>query len=589
MPLYHRARAALQIVLMLSLLPITLTYILIETVRCYFRPVSEVSMDNPQGHTDTIKHIVVLTGGKMSKTLHLCRCLRQYADTTPSVQVKIIVLEQRKFRWNATRASQAVDIFLPITSPRESPSAYMTDIINACKDYKATHFLPVAAPVEAVYDAQLKTVLEREIGTKSLHMDHELCRILDDKHKFGSFLRDTIQIDSLRSHQVSSDEEARQFNEILRQEAKEGTLKRAMILKNLAYDPIHRLDLFQLPCPDGALNAYLRKIRQDGNPISKEQPWQLQDFLRDGKEYAAMIVVRDNHMVALTCAESSASQLNYVHVEIPAIRQWVHDFMQGLQQEHAKNALTGQLCFDFMVVQENDKDVAYPIECNPRVHTQCTIYNSPKTRALFGRLLLQDGNKDTTAQKELVEQLEREYPAVNKAPHKETFWFYNEFFKIFPNNWLLKYNDDKDHVRRSKMILQSLPSWTLPQAMISTLYIPSMLVSLALASPILLCFVLVSLWNDAKSDNAEKSSTDGLWTRFDHAYVILLQALRFMQRRLVDSMHNVEADFIPRDPWPLLVKNHVQVVLRLAASLRTGVEWKKLDFAIGKVVEVGGD
>ena len=70
--------------------------------------------------------------------------------------------------------------------------------------------------------------------------------------------------------------------------------------------------------------------------------------------------------------------------------------------------------------------------------------------------------------------------------------------------------------------------------------------------------------------------------------VILLKFASFVKDRL--AANDVEADgWLPRDPLPLLIKNHVQVVVRLLATLRTGVEWKKIDFAIGKVVEVGGD
>ena len=48
------------------------------------------------------------------------------------------------------------------------------------------------------------------------------------------------------------------------------------ILKNLEYDPVHRLDLFLLPCPDGELEGYLKKLRRDGNAIESARPWQLQ-------------------------------------------------------------------------------------------------------------------------------------------------------------------------------------------------------------------------------------------------------------------------------------------------------------------------
>merc|ERR1711892_1117960 len=105
-----------------------------------------------------------------------------------------------------------------------------------------------------------------------------------------------------------------------------------MILKNLNYDPIHRLDLFQLPTSEQNLEMYLKRVEVDGNAITESEPWQVQEFLAGGKEYSAMIVVRCNQLVTMTCSESSASQLNYVHVEVPSIRVWIENFMAGLRE-----------------------------------------------------------------------------------------------------------------------------------------------------------------------------------------------------------------------------------------------------------------
>jgi hypothetical protein len=592
-PFFHRFRAVLQILLLQSLLPLTLTYIFVEWARRKFPKENDLCQDDgledqaqyvsddSDSSEDSLKkeYRVVLTGGKMSKTLHLCRCLRSFADANNSqVDLEIIVLENKKFRYNATRMSKCVDIFCAITSPRECPQMYKNELVEACRKHNATHFLPVAAPVEAVYDAQIKDILEGN-GTVFLHMDYNLCSILDDKHKFCSFLREELKITGLRTHQVSSDDDARAHNHLLQDEMNSGNLKRTMILKNLAYDPIHRLDLFQLPCHEDVLNLYLNKVRQDGNAITEEEPWQLQEFLRDGIEYAAMIVVRQNKLVALTCAASSASQLNYVHVEVPAVREWVESFMSSLQKQDGQYELTGQLCFDFMVVQENNKSMAYPIECNPRVHTQCTVYNSDRTRALFGKILL-ESSKDVKEQ--LDTQMQDEYDDTNKIA-KESFWFYNEFFKMFPNNWLIKYNDDKDHVRRSKMLLQDSPKIDLRRGFFILLYLPALLLCIVLATPVLLCISFISVCNASAT-----TGEDGTMTLAEHLKAMQLKGSEFFTR-LIDSEHNVEVDMWTKDPIPFLVKNHVQVVVRLLASLRTGVEWKKIDFAIGKVVEVGGD
>ena len=52
---------------------------------------------------------------------------------------------------------------------------------------------------------------------------------------------------------------------------------KSFILKSLAYDSVHRADLFQLPCAPSALSAYLS--RHDIT-ISTRQPWILQEFIK---------------------------------------------------------------------------------------------------------------------------------------------------------------------------------------------------------------------------------------------------------------------------------------------------------------------
>lgn len=510
----------------------------------------------------------------MSKTLHLVRSLRCFGDSNPDVSMKIVVLEQDKFRHSATRFSSCVDSFDIITSPRISPDAYMNDIYDACKKHGATHFLPVAAPVEAVYDSKLKGRLETDLAMKVLHMDPALCDILDDKHKFGTFLREELKIRSPRTAIVKCNDEVRAHNKTLREEKANGNLKRTMILKNLSYDPIHRLDLFQLPTSDSNLEKYLKMIEIDGNPITDKEPWQLQDFLSNGQEYAAMIVVRSNKLVTLTCCPSSASQLNYVHLEIPSIRAWINDFMSGLQQ--TEHTLTGQLCFDFMVLKEDGEDVAYPIECNPRVHTQCTIYNTVDVRCTLGALLLENTPEAEDKMKAL---LRRDYTDTNGKPMKNVFWFYNELFKIVPNSWLFNYNDANDEKLRAKQLMSDI---VISKRTFFTLmvYLPAIVVSLVLLLPV----IIILYFTRSINGKVEEAILHDM----DQAKIMLSRLLSFLEN-LSHPDECIEGDFWYQDPIPFIAKNHIQVSSRLLASIKSGVEWKKIDFAIGKVVEVGGD
>jgi len=43
------------------------------------------------------------------------------------------------------------------------------------------------------------------------------------------------------------------------------------------------------------------------------------------------------------------------------------------------------------------------------------------------------------------------------------------------------------------------------------------------------------------------------------------------------------------DPLPFLFVHHLQIPALLLASLRSGKDWIRIDFNIGKLVEVGGD
>ena len=196
-----------------------------------------------------------------------------------------------------------------------------------------------------------------------------------------------------------------------------------------------------------------------------------------------MAVLREGSVRAITTSESSCSQLNYQHVDIPSITGWVEEFAN-------KTGITGQLCFDFM--KETSTGSFYPIECNPRVHSQCvTFLDTPE----FGEAVL---SNHWSKNKTLV-------PPVESKP---VFWFYNELFKA---------------------ILAPIFSYT------------------------------------------KMHEKEGLFKFFS----LLLQGR--------------DSDFDVDDPLPFLMRNHVQLPYLLLETLVRDTPWLKLDFCIGKVVELNGD
>ena len=89
---------------------------------------------------------------------------------------------------------------------------------------------------------------------------------MQDKHLFGEYTKQ-LGLPSIETFRVTSDEEVLEINKKLNDQ------DNLFVLKNIQFDPAHRLDLFKLPCNENSLIKYLKKIRDDGNPITKEEPW----------------------------------------------------------------------------------------------------------------------------------------------------------------------------------------------------------------------------------------------------------------------------------------------------------------------------
>ncbi|GGP54361.1 hypothetical protein GCM10010185_28570 [Saccharothrix coeruleofusca] len=107
--------------------------------------------------------------------------------------------------------------------------------------------------------------------------------------------------------------------------------------------------------------------------IGRDRPWVLQRRAA-GREYCAHTTCHDGRITAYTCSESSALQLNYHHVEVPAIWLWARDFV-------AAHRLSGQVSFDFIV---GDDGVPYAIECNPRTHSAVVAFHDrPELAAAY--------------------------------------------------------------------------------------------------------------------------------------------------------------------------------------------------------------
>ena len=319
---------------------------------------------------------VLVSGGKMTKALQLCRSFHAAGH-------RVVLVETAKYRLTGHRFSRSVDAFHVVPDPT-SPG-YAEALLEIVRREGVDVYVPVCAPAASLPDAQAKKLLET--ACEVLHLEPETVEQLDDKYAFS---RAAAEIGlSVPDHARITD-----VQQVLDFDFSRSP--RPYILKSLAYDPVHRLDLTRLPLPAAEMAAFVGSL-----PISEDNPWILQEFI-EGQEYCTHSTVRDGRLTVYCCCESSAFQINYAMVDKPAIREWVEHFVR-------ERRLTGQVSFDFM---EDADGRVYAIECNPRTHSAITmLYDHAGVAAAY----LEDEERPVVV------------PTTTSRP---TYWIYHEVWRL---------------------------------------------------------------------------------------------------------------------------------------------------------------
>ncbi|MFC5063433.1 ATP-grasp enzyme [Actinomycetospora atypica] len=285
------------------------------------------------------RRTVMLSGGKMTKALALARAFHAAGH-------RVVLVEQAKYRYTGHRFSRAVDVFHTVPAPDDPGYAQaLLDVVHA---EGVDVYVPVCSPASSWYDALAKPLLEP--WCEVLHGDADAIGTVDDKAAFAAAaLESGLGVPD--THRVTSAAEVAAFD------APPGSV---YVLKSIPYDAVNRLDLTPLPLSTRAETEAFAASK----PIGDDTPWILQEFVR-GTEYCTHGTARDGALTVWCCCESSAFQLNYDQVEVPAIEDWVARFV-------ADRKLTGQYSFDFIVTDDGE---VRAIECNPRTHSAITMFH----------------------------------------------------------------------------------------------------------------------------------------------------------------------------------------------------------------------
>lgn len=328
------------------------------------------------------KGTILVTGGKMTKALHLARLLKRSG-------YKIILVEDRKYWASGHAWSNCIDSFYLLPTISDGYRAYEEAVLSIVEREQVDLMIPVASPVSVYRDAKLKKNIGHKL--KIFHFSEEELKYLDHKYNLCAKAR-YLGLSSPEVHLIRSkrDLELFDFN---------ATNKR-FVLKSLAYAPVERLKRPLLPFK--GQNEYFSSL-----VISSDRPWVLQEFV-SGQEYCTHSTVHEGKILLHCCCESSEFQLRYKHIDKKDIYLWVEAFVKAMN-------LTGQISFDFIV---NEKGEVMPIECNPRTHSAITaFYNS-------------DCVADSYINVEKTE-LSRVKPCFPKSLTKETYWLYHELWELF--------------------------------------------------------------------------------------------------------------------------------------------------------------
>ncbi|MFN3361174.1 MAG: ATP-grasp enzyme [Pseudanabaenaceae cyanobacterium] len=323
---------------------------------------------------------VMVSGGKMSKGLHLARAFYRAG-------YRVILLETHKYWLAGSRFSWCIDRFYTTPDPRAGE--YADALLKIVQKEKVDVYVPVCSPVASYYDAKAREVLDSHCTV--LQPAADVVAMLDDKYRFIK-TAESLGLPVPRSFLITDRQQVLDFDF--------SSFPRPFILKSIKYDAVRRLNLTKLPCANKEeMVSFLNSL-----PISVDKPWVLQEFI-PGQEYCTHSTVREGQLRVHCCCRSSAFQVNYEYVEHPQIREWVHTFVSHLQ-------LTGQISFDFIEAEDGK---VYPLECNPRTHSAITMfYNHPHLAAAYLDPLFSD--------------------TITPLPtSRPTYWLYHELWRLVTN------------------------------------------------------------------------------------------------------------------------------------------------------------
>jgi len=316
---------------------------------------------------------VLVTGVSMTKGLTIARNLAQH---TPHriIGADISALSPGRF-------SSAISKYYCLDTPSgDDAEPYIDSILTIIRREKVNLWISCSSVVAAVEDGQVVRLAEQQAKEQGRHFEaiqfrEDVVEKFHEKDRFIEYI-ESLDLPIPESHRCTSPYEALDvlMGELHRTPTKSGRTapRRHFIMKPIGVDDKARnnmMTLLPLRTPE-ATARYITSLN-----ISKENPFQLQQFIK-GKEYCTHALVIRGKVEAFTSCPSLELLMHYKPLPASSpLSQKMLEFTERVCQDGGET-FTGHLSFDFLVEDDDKGGNAkfYPIESNPRAHTAVVLF-----------------------------------------------------------------------------------------------------------------------------------------------------------------------------------------------------------------------
>lgn len=266
------------------------------------------------------------------------------------------------------RFSKALKKFYRLPEPSKSDGAapYIQHLLRIVRTEKIDLWISCSSASTAVEDGLAKEIIEQRFDCKAIQLDVKTTNTLHEKH---SFIQKTIAL-GLPAPETYDVTTRHAVHTLLNSKP-----KKQYIMKTAGIEGAVRSDRMILP---------RRTVSETYNqvsrlPISKENPWVLQQYIQ-GEQYCTHALVVDGEVKAFVACPS---QDLLMHYEALPCTSGINKSMLKFTQEFVNRngeGMTGHLSFNFRVEEtmtESGLQMSlYPIACNPSAHTAVILFNS---------------------------------------------------------------------------------------------------------------------------------------------------------------------------------------------------------------------